>query len=222
MTFKNIYSTIEKKLAESTAAVAFYTPISATLETMVAQMSDEVSIKSRLASAAVTYCLAPFFLKGRELSKKYFGIDKKSSELKKIFHDGIYAVSCIATIRPAIYLASGETDWKKIALGTAAITASGAILGPISLYVIDVFKDLIGLEQSERTPKWLKKKTKKFKRNIAIGFVAGSIGLTSLIYGITPNKPDTQINHPQTYEQSINHTNKSPSYSLENTISLNP
>ncbi|MFH1591740.1 MAG: hypothetical protein ABIB47_00020, partial [Candidatus Woesearchaeota archaeon] len=129
MVLRKLGYEFKRHLSDSTAIVTFFNPLSATLETAVAGMSDMVSLKSRAIAAMLTYGGLANLTKVRDWSKNLFRIGKESSEKTKYLHDALFAGGCVLTIRPMIYLASGETDWKKIAIGTAGITGLNLALG---------------------------------------------------------------------------------------------
>jgi hypothetical protein len=86
-------------------------------------------------------------------------------------------------IKTCIYLGSGETDWKKIGIGVAGTLAiTGALAFPLG-WMLDVGRDCWNLKESNRTPAWLKRKTKTGKKAVALGALAISTAVTAGLYG---------------------------------------
>ena len=101
-----------------------------------------------------------------------------------------------------MYLVSGETDFKKVAIGTGINVAVSPLAGIIMGYSIDGFRDLTGLEDSERIPELVKKQKPSIKKSLAAILTAASIGLTAGIYSLTPDKSIGADNTP-VIEQKI-------------------
>ena len=173
---------LKRHIADSTAMVSIATPVNAALETMVVGMTDEVSIKSRLWAAGITYAGLGSLTKIRDASKKLCGITKQSREYVKGLHDILFAGVFIVGIKPFIYLASGENDWRKIGLATLFSTlTTGAMAYPLG-YAVDTYREVAGVEDSGRLPKFIEKQDIKVKRALVTSFTAGCIGLAGLVY----------------------------------------
>jgi len=191
MSLENKVLKRKKDLADATSAISFIFPIATFIETRLAEISDEKSLVSRVFSAGVAYSITPKVMELRKRTKQYLGIREDSHEITKLFHDAIYAGLWGFTVRPLIYLVSGETDAKKIAIGTAAVTLSGLILGGPTLYVMDVFRDFVGFEKTDRRiPNYFQRRSVRIKKCIAMGFVATGICLTGIMYKISPDNFD--------------------------------
>ena len=178
---------VKKRFVESSAILILATPITVALETLAAGMTDEVSLKSRVGSVINIYGLIPIAMKGRELTRKAAGITDQSSRKVRDLHDACYGLAYSAIIRPAIYLASGERDLEKILWGTLLTSAASFVIAPAALGYVDVFKDLVGEEPSERTPKWLRNRSPAAKKCITGGLITTSAAATSLVYILTQN-----------------------------------
>ncbi|MBR9682944.1 hypothetical protein GOV03_00185 [Candidatus Woesearchaeota archaeon] len=212
------YAVVKKMIIETTAVTAMALPIYAGLETFVADMSWEISLKARIGAIFLNYLFVPIGMKGREISKNLFKIDNQKSKGKlNSLHDALYVAAGSMLIKPALYISVGETDIKKIAVGTLATMAAGFAMGPIGLYLVDTFKDLTNVEPFERIPKVLKNKKPSFKKKVAAGFLAASIALTGLIYALAPKKPNQEYLNQVNEEQVINSLNKN-SFDLEKII----
>jgi len=193
-------------LVDSTALSAESTPIFAAFETGIAGMSDDVSINARLIATGLGYAgVGTALSKGRDLWRKAFNVGDTTKERIQILHDTAYLAAFNLVAAPAIYYASGSRDLEEIAIGTACSIAFGSANGSPVGYAIDTFRDLTGLKECERPsyPNFLKKQSSKVKKLIAAGLVAGTLGLTAGIYGLTHNEKPTSYNAPQSIEQTI-------------------
>ncbi len=164
-------------------------PIYSFIETGIAGMSVDVSIRARLLATGLSYLgLGYIFAKGREFSKEIFKITQKTKEKIQHFHDMTYTTAFNLALTPIIYYISGARGWREIALGVCTASFWGAINGGALGASVDVFEDLASLKSCERRwyPNVIKRQNPKVKKTIAIGLVATSIGLMALIYSSIP------------------------------------
>lgn len=182
MTSEKVKYEVKRHFSDATAITTIMTPVYATLETIVVGMSDNVSLNSRFISTALNYGGLASLTKLRDVSKKLFKIGKDTKESVKGIHDILFAITFIGTIKPLIYLASGAKDFKEIAFATGVSLIAGALAAYPTGYLVDVYRDLLGVEESGRLPKFLQDKTPRTKKTLATVLTAGSIGLTALIY----------------------------------------
>jgi hypothetical protein len=188
---QKIRENLKEHLVVTTALLTECTPIYSAFETLVAGMSDTVSINARLFVTKLSYLgLGWAFTKGRSISRDYFSITEQTKEKIQSLHDAAYATTFNMVLGPAIYYACGARDTKEIAVGTLCAMGIATINGAPAGYAIDISKDLTGLEPCERKyyPNFIKKQSPNIKKTIAAGLVAASIGLSSLIYSLTPDK----------------------------------
>ncbi len=179
---RRLISELKRHFIDSTAIVSIATPINATLETMVVGMSDKVSINSRLFGAGITYAGLGSLTKIRDASKRYLGIVKESKQYVKGLHDIAFAGIFVVGTKPLVYIASGESDWKKIGLATFLSTLTiGAIAYPLG-YAVDSYRDLTGIESSERLPKFIERQSPKVKKSLATFLTASLVGVAGLVY----------------------------------------
>lgn len=181
---RNLGYHLKKHLSDSTALVSFFTPLYAAIETIGAGMSNTVSIGSRVLNAALAYGGLASLTRLRDYSKKKFGITKESKEWLKYIHDMAFSGTFALALRPTIYLLAGETDWKKIAIGTAYSLGLSALLAGPMLKFVDTYRDLTGVEESERTPELIKRQKPSIKKWLAAAFVVGSLAVTGLVYSL--------------------------------------
>ena len=175
---------VKRHLSDSTAIATMANPIYACLETMVVGMTDEVSMNSRLINTGTVYAGLGSLTKLRDYSKRRFNITKKSKEQVKGIHDIIFAGIFIVGIKPVVYLASGETDWKKIAIATGFGVLTGIVAAyPTGLFV-DAYRDLTGVEESGRLPKVIERQSQKVKKTLAALLAASSVGAVWLVYAL--------------------------------------
>jgi hypothetical protein len=175
---------VKRHLSDSTAIVTMTNPIYACLETMVIGMSNGVSINSRMINTGLVYTGLGSLTKLRDFTKKIFGIGRESKEYVKGLHDVLFAGTFIVGIKPLVYLASGETDWKKIALATGlSVLVGGAVAYPMG-YLVDSYRDLTGIEKSGRLPNAIEGQSPKVKKTLAALLTAGSVGAAGLVYAL--------------------------------------
>lgn len=180
---KKLKQELKRHLVDSTAMQAAITPPIAAMEVGLAGMANDVSLNARLIGTGLVYVgLGSLFAKGRDLSRKVFKVTKKSSEKIKQIHDMAYASAYCLVIAPPLYYVSGERDIKKIAVGTLMQITGGAAIGGLVGYSVDAFRDLIGIEDSERLPELIRNQDGRVKKGLAALAVAGAIGATAGIY----------------------------------------
>ncbi len=176
-------------IVDTTALLVSTNPFYSILEKIAYGMTDETSINARLNVAWMSYAgIALLYVKGRDLSREIFHITDKTREKIQKIHDALYTSAFNGLTCPILYLISGAQNWKEIALGTLGGMVMALPMGVIGGYSIDTSRDLTGLRESQRVPKFLKKRSPRLKKAIAAGLVASSLGLMGLIYNLTPNK----------------------------------
>lgn len=172
-------------VADSVAVASVTNPVMAILETNVAGMSNNTSTNARVLGTALTFAgLGSLYSKGRDLSKKIFGINEKTSEKIKQFHDTVYGAAYLLTITPPFYYAAGSRDSKEIAMGTMMAAVTGIVGGGVAGYAVDAFRDLFGIKDSERVPELLERQKPFVKKITAVALAAISVGACTLVYSI--------------------------------------
>jgi len=173
---------LRRHFSDSTAIMTLANPLYAGVETLAVGMSDRVSLNSRLMNTGLVYAGLGSLTKLRDFSKRLFGISEKSREIVKGMHDVVFAGTLIVGIKPLVYLASGEDDWKKIALATGlSVLTGGAVAYPMG-YLVDSYRDLTGVEESNRLPELVKRQSPRVKKTLAALLTAGSVGAAGLVY----------------------------------------
>ena len=203
---RRVKDSLSYHLVDSTALLAESTPIFAAFETGIAGMSDDISINARLIAAGLAYAgVGTALAKGRDLWRKVFKVSDTTKERVQMLHDTAYLAAFNLVTAPAIYYASGSRDLEEITIGTSLGIAFGSANGSPLGYAIDTFRDLTGLKECERPsyPNLLKRQSSKIKKLIATGLVAGTLGVTAGIYGLTHDEEPTSYNSPQSIEQTI-------------------
>jgi len=176
---------LAKHLVDSTAVATVSNTVMAPLETLVCGMPNEVSANARMLGTALTFAgLGTVYTKGRDLSKRVFKITEKTSEKVKAIHDTLYSVGYLMAITPAFYYASGSRDLKEIAAGTIATAAVGLLAGSPTGYAIDAYRDLTGIQESERLPDCIKKQDSKVKKGLVALITAGSVAAITALYSL--------------------------------------
>lgn len=190
METKNICEKVKRgiqfHLIDATALLAESTPVLAAFETFFAGMSVRVSLNARILAAGLTYFggTGYIYAKGRDLSRKMFRIRGDTKERKQHFHDSAYLGAFNLVFAPLLYLASGARDAKVIAIGTATAVAFGLVNGGPMGYVLDMFRDLAGLKECNRSsyPELLKAQSPAVKKALCSLFIVVALALTWFIY----------------------------------------
>ncbi|MBI2452449.1 hypothetical protein HYV50_05245 [Candidatus Pacearchaeota archaeon] len=182
-----IKKVLKYHFVDSTAALALSTPLFAAVETnpLLAEMPDENSINARLLAAGFVYSgLGYFYGKGRDLWRKKFGITDETRESKQKLHDFIYSAIFTFIVTPPIYFFSG-TEQKEILSDNFWAAGVGGVSGIFAGYAIDLFRELVGLEESKRIPELIRKQDSRVKKGLAALLTAGSVCATAGIYQLT-------------------------------------
>ena len=174
-----------KHIADSTALLVPATPVFAAQEIFLAGMSTEVSLKSKLIIAGVTYLGGGAVVSlGRDLFKKLFGINSKSSEKAQNTNDLIYFAALNIPSNLLLYYLSGERDGWKLAAGTLLSSGLAALLGPVVGYTMDAYNDIFGIKTCERQgyTRYIKNRRPFTKVGLAALSVTASVAFTYGIY----------------------------------------
>jgi len=175
-----------KHVVDTTALNTTANPLLGSLEVTLFQMTDDNSLDARLFATKWGYLgLAAAFSKGRDVSKNYFNITDESNERDKKAHDAKYAIAFNTVFAPIMYW--GEPDIGKFAAGVGTVMALSPFLGMVGGYSIDVFRDLTGLENSERVPNLIQKQRPSIKKGLAAFVTAASVAIMVGIYAWTPS-----------------------------------
>lgn len=157
-TLRKVGKGLAGHLTDCTAIIAESMPPFAFFETLPQQyygagMSPEVSLNTRLLATATAFGgLGYLYAAGRRASRRIFRLTPESSEKSQQIHDVVYTGAFNMVLSPIFYLAAGESDPKKIAIGTAWGAALGAVNGGPMGYAVDVFNDLVGTRPNDRLP----------------------------------------------------------------------
>ena len=200
MDVQKVVNGTRQHITDSVALWLVANPPNAFIENVVAGMSDEVSLHSRLIAGGL-------FLGGlggvlgyvRDKSRKLFRITDTTKEKFQQLHDMAYIGTATLVVNPLIYLGAGEQDISKIVVGTLLATGIGIGIGGPMGYSVDAMRDLTGYKSSDRVPEIIRDRHPSIKKTIAAGLLAASVGLTGLIYHLTPDRP---ADLPVTIEQS--------------------
>lgn len=193
---KIIYE-VKRHLSDATAIMTIANPVYSFIETQFAGMSDPVSIKSRILNTGLVYGGLASLAKLRDASLKLFGLDKNSRNLSRLIHDIAFAGTFVLGIKPVVYLVSGETDWKKIAIGTGGgMLATGLTSGAVG-YLMDTYREIFGLKEEQRMHEILRRQKPRVKKAVVAGLVALSLAVTTSVYTFLPNKNQENYQQPQ-------------------------
>lgn len=176
-------------MVDSTAIATVVTPIFASFEKLAMGTSDDVSINARLLGAGLLYGgMGTLFSKGRSILRNKLGITQAHPERVQRNIDRAYTTGYNLAICPAFYYIAGSRSINEIAIGTGISVGFSLLSGGMIGYAVDGFRDLAGLENSERLSTRVQKMPPTRKKGLAAALVAGSMALTSLPYLLTQDK----------------------------------
>ena len=191
--------------------MVFSTPIFTALEILIARLPNELSQKGRCLGIGLTYAGLGYLIgKGRDLSKKAFGITDETTENIQKIHDMLYMAVANMTTAPIAYYAVGARDPWELTKGGLSAGLFGLGFGWLMGYGIDVFRDLTGLKECKRRsyPETIRKRGPRVKKGIMALTTVTSIALTLGVYELrnkllpeTPQPSVTEITEssPSTY-----------------------
>ncbi|MFH1500770.1 MAG: L-alanine exporter AlaE [archaeon] len=197
---------LKKHLVDSTAMIVAAHPIAAPYEKFMAGMTNAVAIKSRLVVTGIGYLgMASVFTKGRDLSRKYFNITDESRAGVQALHDIGYNMAFNAVAMPPIYYVSGARDWKEVAIGTGMTVGLSFFSGWVIGYTVDLYRDLLGIEESKRIPEVIRRQPARIKKGLAGLVTAASLGLLVGIYSLPSYNGGEVIKDKavETYERAV-------------------
>lgn len=172
-----------RHVVDSTAILMAMTPIYIFVELVILRMSPDVSFRARLVIVGMTYLGTGLLVaKGRDLSKRVFGLDQLNvAERKIIIHDLFYLVTFNAVFGPIVYLLS-RASWSELLQGTLFAMGLSFFTGPVNGFFIDAVGELTGLRQSDRLPGPIHTLSRWTQLTIFFGLLAIWIGGFVLIY----------------------------------------
>ena len=201
---------LQLHLIDSTTMISIGNPISAAMEIELAGMSDEISIKARLIATTLTYAgFGSVVSRLRDLWRKGFKITDATKERIQFIHDTVYLTAFNSVFSPIFYYVSGSRDLKEITIATVAAAGLSLSLGGVAGYAIDGFRDLTGIKECNRKsyPGIIRRQSSKVKKGLAALVVAGSLGITAGIYGLTSDNETINENNKAALVQEINYNN---------------
>jgi hypothetical protein len=159
-------------------------------------MSNDVSINSRIYISGLTYAGLGFVIsKLRDYSKKKINITKETKERTQQIHDSLFMTAINLPLALSLYTIAGETDIKKLAIGTATGMVLGSVMGPVAGYGIDVTRDLLGIDECKRSsyPKRIKELSSKMKKGLCLASIVTSIGVMAIVYNYSTNEVGEEV-----------------------------
>lgn len=185
-----IKQALKQHLVDSTAIVVENAPLFAAQELFFAGMSDAVSLHARVYGALSVYLGVGFvYSYGRDFCKEKLGIEQKS-EFVKTLHDAVYTSTFAGAYSLPLYILSGSTDPKEIALATIGGGLIGFVNGAPQGYMLDVCRDLAGIKECTRSsyPVSLRKKSLAAKKVLALGLIGLSLATLTAMYSATSDE----------------------------------
>src|SRR3989344_527587 len=119
MGYNSLKRNLGYHLSDSTAAITESIPLFAAFETFGAGMPVEVSLRARLLVIATAFAGMGYVFGGlRDLWRKLVKVDQTSPERKQTIYDSAYGGLFNLILSPPLYLLSGCTEAKQIAIAT--------------------------------------------------------------------------------------------------------
>ena len=184
---KKTKKTLDYHIVNTTAQAAVYTPLFSVLEVSpLVGMSDDVSLNARLLAVGISISGMGYVLaKSRDISRNIFNITQESNEKVQTAHDSLQLAALNLVTAPVFYMVAGASNSLEIAKATGMAVIGGAVTGPFMGYSMDMFQDLMRLQDSPRIPKKISQLGKKSKLGLAAFLTSASIGLSAGIYELT-------------------------------------
>jgi hypothetical protein len=191
----NFFSVVKKNTIDATAMYVVATPIYAFAETFLLGLNDATSKGMRWFSIWTAYLgVASALSFGRDYSRKKLHITDESNELVQTTNDNTYSgsiglVGLIITPLVCKYFdvpESSQVFWTTVVETGLATT----LVGALSYYNVDFFRDLTGLKESARVPTYLKNKSSGFKTRSLAAIMLLSMGLTAGVYSVPQDLKD--------------------------------
>lgn len=197
----SIRKRLRQHLTDAVAYTAIATPLGALSETVLSDfvlegVSDEVSLRSRLIVAGLYFGgMAGVLGHIRDVSKPLFHITETTKERYHQLYGMVYLGGLALIFNPLIYFGAGSRDLKEVATATGIAMGVSFVHGGWSDYAVALFRDLTGYEPSVRIPERLSHARPGVKVAVAGALVAASLGLTALVYQLTPDA-QTPVQQP--------------------------
>jgi len=183
---------LKNHFIDTTAALSVANPVLSAFEVCpLNNMEDIESIAARVTGTGLFYLgLGSVFSKGRDISKKVFGITKDTSKVLRFGCDAVYGTAFGFTISHVVYplssLISGETfTYGQVFVASSIAAAISVPVGIGGGYSVDTFRDLTGLEEFDMIPECVKRQKPFVKKGLAGLLTVGSVGVMAGIYALT-------------------------------------
>ncbi len=183
---------IRRHLSDATAANICLLPFSTLIETQFRGIQFFESAKARGTMVLASYMFLGSMPKIRDLVGRKIGITDKSPEWIKGPFEAVFNFTSATSCNIASYALTGELDKNKI-MASLAIGGVNLLLGWPFFYSVDVTRELTGVQETRRTPRFIKEKSPKYKRRLLMGAVATMIAGMSLYYQFAPDRAYNKI-----------------------------
>ncbi len=170
-------------LADSTTAVAIFTPISAFVEKYILSMDNYDSFLARASVITLMYSgVGTLISRAGEIDRRWFKLEPKSKE--KIFSHDIFKIAKYSFLLTfPFYLFLGCKDLKEVCIG-AAVSSVSAIS---ALIMSDVTRSSFGLD-IQYSKNIINKLKPKAKKGLVTLIAVASIASTTGVYKFNPDK----------------------------------
>ena len=194
-------------IPETIAISSMYFPLNVFLETNVSGLDNLTSIITRSVGFFTTFLLMPYIMRGRKKTKELTNTKINSHPIRKFASDTLFALSLGITTKAGLYSLSGlispePFDYYHLGIATGTVAILATATSGLGFYVMDVFKEMTGFKEYERTPKWLQNSSTITKKTIATGFVTASLLFGGYIYS-SNNKYKINNYYNKTTEENV-------------------
>lgn len=189
---------LAEHFVEATSLNTVGNPIYAFFETIVSRIPNDISIHSKYTGSLLGYLgMSKLYVAGAHLWRKTFGITEHSPLDLRVKHNRMYTAAFNAGFSSIFYPCNGEHDFLKVGAMTATSALFGYFLGDLSLSAVETGHELIGFQESDRTPGFMKKLSPFGKKTLAALLAASSLLVMDGVYKLNPfdpsNKNKTEI-----------------------------
>jgi len=179
-TYEKAKDWLKGHIIDTTSVLAVTTPSFTLWENVALGFSDELSIGSRVSSAAVFYLgMGSVFAKGRDLFYRVI----KQAESK--CQDMAYSTLFGSVYGVGIYSANGGS-LEEVVVGSLTGGVLSAALGIPIGYAVDAGRAITGRKTSDRIPAKIHNLSSKKKKRLAAGILAASLAIIGTTYAATP------------------------------------
>jgi hypothetical protein len=189
--------TLKSHLVVSAAQLLPAYPLLSAADRFIVETPPGQSLSARLLSTGITLLgTGTLYDTLREKSLDFCGLEEEtSSPIAVGAHDACFNALAYTVGTIPLYLVSGVTEPRQLALAASGTALFGFVSGPVIGATTDILKDWCGIEPCERLPKVIRNRSSWQKWGLAGLLAAGSLSLTAASYLVpTSSKSSTIYN----------------------------